>query len=330
MDRITIADVAKRAGVSISSVSYALSNKRPIKEETRQKIQQAIRDLGYRPNQSAKRLASKEKTRNIGFVMPLQGSELTGLEMKFISGAAKAINEADYTFILLAHSDRNPENLLRFARNGVVDGFILMEVYMQDERVELLKQEGLPFVLIGRCGDTAGLHYVDMDVEQGMELGFSQLKALGHGSIAYLYKDDPNFGLAVRSLQEYQAACKRHKIPLMTQSCRLTAEDGEAAMNALLDRQPGINAALVWNEIPALGAARAVQSRGRRIPDDFSIICLVQSSTSNNANFAPVIIDIQAEKVAAEAAQLLIALLEDRPVNTPHILIPPRLITGPD
>ena len=330
MKRITIADVAEHAGVSISTVSYALSNKRPIEEETKQKIQQAIRDLGYHPNQSARRLASKEKTRNIGFVMPLQGSELTGLEMKFISGAAKAINEADYTFILLAHPDRNPENLLRFARNGVVDGFILMEVYMQDERVELLKQEGLPFVLIGRCGDNEGLHYVDMDVEQGMELGFSLLEKAGHGSIAYLYKDDPNFGLAVRSLQEYQAACKRHKIPLMAQPCHPTAEDGESAMNALLDRQPGINAALVWNEIPAMGAASAVQSRGLRIPDDFSIICLVQSNISNNANFAPVIIDIQAEKVAAKAAQLLIDLLEDRPIDNSHILIPPKLIIGPE
>jgi hypothetical protein len=73
---------------------------------------------------------------------------------------------------------------------------------------------------------------------------------------------------------------------------------------------------------------RGVQSRGRLILDDFSIICLVQSNISNNANFAPVIIDIQAEKVAANAAQLLIALLEDRPVDNSHILIPPKLIIG--
>ena len=326
MDRITIADVAKRAGVSISTVSYALSNKRPIADDTKQKIQLAIQDLGYHPNQCAKRLASKEKTRNIGFVLPLEGSELTGLEMKYISGAAKAINEADYTFILLAHSDRNPENVVRFAHNGVVDGFILMEVYMQDERVGLLKQEGFPFVLLGRCADTTGLHYVDLDVAQGMEFGFNQLEGLGHGSIAYLYKDDSKSGLAVRSLQEYKTACKRQNIPILAQSCLLTAEDGEAAMNALLDKQPGINAAFVWNEISASGVARAVQGRGRRIPDDFSIICLVQSNTSNYANFAPVIIDIQAEKMATEAIHLLIALLEDRPILEPQILIPPKLI----
>ena len=199
MKRITIADVAKRAGVSISTVSYALSSKRPIEEETRQKIHQAIRDLGYHPNQSAKRLASKDKTRNIGFVLPLQGSEMTGLEIKFISGAAKAINEADYTFILLAHTDRNPENLLRFARNGVVDGFILMEVLLRDDRVELLKQEGFPFVMVGRIENSTGLNYIDMDINSAIEICCQTFFDRGHRSIAYLHMDDDQFGLVVRS-----------------------------------------------------------------------------------------------------------------------------------
>ena len=141
MKRVTIADVAKLSGVSISTVSYALSNKRPISEETRLRIREAIQELDYRPNPSAKRLASGEKSRNIGFVLPLKGTGISGLEMKFISGAARAINEAGYTFVLLAHTDRNPENMLRFAQNGVVDGFILMEVLLQDDRVELLKRK---------------------------------------------------------------------------------------------------------------------------------------------------------------------------------------------
>ncbi len=70
MKPVTIADVAKKAGVSISTVSYALSNKRPISEETRLRVSQAVEELGYRPNPSAKRLASREQTRNIGFVLP--------------------------------------------------------------------------------------------------------------------------------------------------------------------------------------------------------------------------------------------------------------------
>ena len=82
MKRPTIAEVAKKAGVSRSTVSYALSNKRPISEDTRKRIQQAIDELGFRPNPVAKRLASGENGRNIGFVLPLKETrpEMTGLE----------------------------------------------------------------------------------------------------------------------------------------------------------------------------------------------------------------------------------------------------------
>ena len=175
MKRPTIADVAKKAGVSRSTVSYALSNKRPISEETRQRIQNAIDELGFRPNATAKRLASREKSRNIGFVLPLVADEMTGLELKFIAGASRTINQAEYSFILLAHPDRNPDNLLKFASSGLVDGFILMEVMLHDKRVEMLQKEGIPFVLIGRCEDNTGMSYVDVDIAQAMENSFQYL-----------------------------------------------------------------------------------------------------------------------------------------------------------
>ena len=328
MKRITIADVAKHAGVSISTVSYALSNKRPIEEETKQKIQQAIQDLGYHPNQNARRLASKEKTRNIGFVMPLQGSELTGLEMKFISGAAKAINEADYTFILLAHTDRNPENLLRFARNGVVDGFILMEVLLRDDRVELLKQEGFPFVMVGRIENSTGLNYIDMDINSAIEICCQTFFDRGHRSIAYLHMDDDQFGLVVRSIQEYRAACDRYKLKPILKPCLPTIEDGQKVMNDLFDKHPELNAVFIWNEVSALGAVQAIKSRGYRIPEDFSIISLETTVLSDLAPFTPDLIDIRAEEVASQAAKLLIAMLENQPVEQSQILIPPKIITG--
>jgi DNA-binding LacI/PurR family transcriptional regulator len=208
----------------------------------------------------------------------------------------------------------------------MVDGFILMEVFMQDERVELLKQEGLPFVLIGRCEDNTGLHYVDLDIYKGMEHFFNYFVSHGHEKIACLFKDDTNLGLNVRSLQEFQAACKRYNIVPQLQACSISPEDGEKAMHILLDRQPDLNAALVWNEIPAVGTARAIQASGLSIPDDFSIICLAQSAIPNLTNFSPTIIDIRAEDVAAQAAKLMIDLLEGHPILEPQILIPPNLI----
>lgn len=328
MKRSTIADVAAKAGVSRSTVSYALSNKRPISDETRQRIQQAIRELGFRPNSVAQRLANGENGKNIGFVLPLVAPEMTGLEMKLIAGAASVINQADYNFILLAHAGHNPDNLMRFARSGLVDGFILLEVYMHDARVEFLQSEGIPFVLIGRCEDNTGLAYVDVDIEHGMEQSFNHLNAMGHRSIAYLYRDENDYGFSVRALREYQAACQRHNVTPRLHPCALSPEDGEATMNALLTQHPDINAAIIWSDIPTLGAVQAVQASGRRIPEDFSIICQEHSIISDLASFSPAIIDIRAGEMAAQAAQLMIDLLEEKPIFQREVLIPPNLILG--
>jgi DNA-binding LacI/PurR family transcriptional regulator len=324
--RPTIADVAKKAGVSRSTVSYALSNKRPISEETRQRIQDTIDELGYRPNATAKRLASREKSRNIGFVLPLVAPEMTGLELKFIAGASRVINQADYSFILLAHPDRNPDNLLKFASSGLVDGFILMEIMMHDERVELLQKESIPFVLVGRCEDNTGLTYVDVDIAQAMDDSFQHLTSQDHKSIAYLYKDDNEYGFSVRALREYQAVCVRFNTTPILQSCGLSPDDGEASMNRLLDQYPEVTAAIVWSDIPAVGAIQAVQSRGLQIPNDFAFICQEHSIISDLTTFVPAILDIRADEMAAQAAEYMIDILEDRAIENPQMLFPPKLI----
>jgi DNA-binding LacI/PurR family transcriptional regulator len=326
MKRATIADVAARAGVSRSTVSYALSNKRSISEETRLRIQQAIEELNYRPDPVAKRLSSGEKGRNIGFVLPLAMPEITGLEMKFIVGASRVIYEADYTFVLLAHPDRSPESLLRFVRSGLVDGFILLEVYMHDARVALLQEEKIPFVLMGRCADNTDLYYVDADIKAGMEQSIKHLTKLGHNSIAYLYRDDPDYGFSVRAIREFKASCQKNNLPPITEACDLSPEAGETAINKVLDQHPDVSAAIVWSDIPTLGVVQAVQNRGRNIPDDFSIICQEHSIIANHAALLPSLIDIRAEEMATQAARLMIDLLENKPISQSQILIPPKLI----
>jgi DNA-binding LacI/PurR family transcriptional regulator len=326
--RPTIADVAKKAGVSRSTVSYALSNKRPISAATRERIHSAIDELGFRPNATAKRLASRERSRNIGFVLPLVAPEMTGLELKFIAGAATVINQSDYSFILLAHSDRSSEKLQEFAHSGLVDGFILMEVSMHDDRVELLRREGIPFVLIGRTADNTELTYVDVDIAQAMADSFQYLSTQGHTAIAYLYREDDEYGFSNRALREYQSVCERFETPLLLQPCELSTEDGEAALNQLLDTHPETTAAIIWSDIPAVGAVQALQNRGLQIPTDFALICQEHSIISNLTSFTPAILDIRADEMAAQAAEFMINLLEGQPIEQPQMLFPPKLILG--
>ena len=197
MKRATISDVAAHAGVTKSTVSHALSGKRPVAPETRERVDRAIQALGYRPNPVAQRLASG-RSRTVGFVYPLYGPEFGGLEMKFIAGAAAVINQANYAFVLLTPPDRRADNLTRFIQSGLLDGVILMQVQMHDPRVELLKRTGPPFVLIGRCQDNTGLTFIDLDIAQGIHECVEHLVALGHRNLAYLRLADTELGFAAR------------------------------------------------------------------------------------------------------------------------------------
>ena len=258
--------------------------------------------------------------------MPLVAPEITGLELKFIAGASRVINQSNYSFVLLAHSDRNDEKLQQFARSGLIDGVILMEINLHDERVEMLQREGIPFVLIGRTADNTGLTYVDTDVAGAMEDCFQYLSTRGHTHIAYLHKDDPDYGIANRAINEYQSACARYHTPVLLQPCDLSSEDGERAITQLLDQHPETTAAIVWSDIPTMGAVQVLQNRGLKIPQDFGLICQEHSVISKLNSFSPAVIDIRAEEMAAQAAQFMIDILENRPITNPQMLFQPKLI----
>ena len=206
MPRATIADVAARAGVTKSTVSHAISGKRPVATGTRLRIEQAIAELDFHPNLIAQRLAAG-RARAIGLVYPLYAPQVAGYEMRLISAAANAASQAEYAFVLLTQVDRSGDALVPFFHSGLLDGVILLQVRRHDPRVAVLKEIGLPFVLIGQTADNTGLAYVDVDIVAAMTRCVSHLADLGHRHIACLHQDDPEFGFGARVLAGYRAAC---------------------------------------------------------------------------------------------------------------------------
>lgn len=329
MKRVTITDVAHRAGVSKSTVSHALSDKRPISEATKARIQQVIVELGYEPNPIAQKLAGAGAGRtNIGFALPLILPEIDGLEIKFIASAAQTISKCGYTFVLISDTDRAGGNLLRFIDNGVVDGFILMQVQLHDPRVELLVQRDVPFVLIGRCEENEGIAWVDSDILSGMTTAVGHLAELGHEKLLYLYQDDLSFGFASRSLQAFHNVCADYGLESLTEPCDLTASSGEAALYRVLDSDNSVTAIIVWNDAAAMGVIQAANSWGLRVPEDLSVICTNDTTISRLAAYKPTMIDIQPQALATNAARMLIRILEEHQLEVHQVLIPPRFIIG--
>jgi DNA-binding LacI/PurR family transcriptional regulator len=308
MSRATIADVARRAGVTKSTVSHALSGKRPVAPATRLRIQQAIADLGYHPNALAQRLAGG-RSRTIGFVYPLYAPQIAGYEMRFISAAANAVNRAGYAFVLLTQPDRTGGTLDPFFYSGLLDGVILLQVRRHDPRIDALKDAGLPFVLVGQTADNTGLAYVDIDILAAMAWCVSHLVELGHRHIACLHQDDPEFGFGARVLAGYRRACAEHGLLPVVRPCALSTEGGQQAAIALFQEHPETTGVIVWNDLAAWGVNQVAIAAGLRVPADLSIICFDQSNIANYLSFRPTVVDVRPEEMARRAAEMLLAVL---------------------
>src|SRR3954447_19126379 len=161
---MNIGEIARRAGVSRSTVSYALTGKRPVSEETKRRIQAVVDELDYRPNASARAL-KEGRTRMLGLVIPPAQRRLTDMQLGFVASVVEAAARVDLDVLLSPSGGDHDRSFERIVSGRRVDGVILMEIRLEDDRVTRLQQSGLPFVTIGRTADPHGMGWVDVDYE---------------------------------------------------------------------------------------------------------------------------------------------------------------------
>jgi DNA-binding LacI/PurR family transcriptional regulator len=277
----TMQDVAKRAGVALSTVSYALNGTRPISEETRQRIFQAMEELGYRPHALARGLASK-RSRILSLLFSAPERGLGSTELEFVTSAAEAARENGYHLVLWSSEIHNLHELRQLIRQGLADGMIVMEIRLQDDRVDLLRETGFPFTMIGRCAETAGIPYVDIDFKKTTHDAVNYLAGLGHTHIAFLNHSqaefDAGYGPAVRTQADFEHAVEAAGIRGYTRFCRATPAAGAAALRDLLAECPDLTALIAMNDRALPGVIQAVAAQGWTIPDDLSLVAMVSST----------------------------------------------------
>ncbi len=277
----TMLDVAKRANVALSTVSYALNNTRPVSDETRQRIFKAMEELGYRPHAMARGLASK-RSRIIALLFPNPERGLGITELEFVTNAADAARENGYNLVLWPAEMHDPEELRLFVQQGLVDGVIVMEVRLNDERINLLREIDFPFSMIGRCADTDGIGYADIDFERTMQEAVAYLAGLGHSHIAFLNQSqsafDNGYGPVVRSQAAFPKAIQAAGVEGISRFCRPAPQAGYEVCNELLAECPDLTALITMNERAVPGIMRAIADRGWRIPDDFSLVVIASSA----------------------------------------------------
>lgn len=328
---ITIADVAKAAGVSISTVSRILNGKQDVAAATRERVQQVIAELGYAPHAQAQRLRAG-KARSIAVLFPLKypgAIPYNPLDMDFIVGAAAAAGEQDYLFNLLTTEVTN-DSLLNFYRSAQVDGLVLMQIHSQDWRVELLRQRGYPFVMIGHCEDNTGLSFIDLDFKAAVETAFDYLVRLGHERIAFLTQPtamrQSGYGPAVRSWEGYLQALDQHQITSTYREASSAGQDVFQATLELLDELPRPTAIVTTHAYAALNIIQAVSERGLRIPDDCALIAITAERIADLSTPTMTHIDFPSYEMGYRAMDMLIRILEGAMDKPEQMLLPPQLI----
>lgn len=271
----TMADVARLAGVSRSTVSYVLSGTRPISADTRERVRAAMEALDYAPNVLARALAGA-RTGLLGLLITTealgQGVDTAG----YLTAAADEARVRGSHLLLLPGSAADAEPVRETVRQGLVDGFVVMEVHTADARVEHLRAEKVPFVLVGRTEDVTDTPYCDADFDAAAEEALAHLARLGHREIVVLTGPAPDGprapGFAVRSVAAVEAAVRRHGA-----SARIVPTD--ATFAAGWETHAGIaagpaTAVLLCNEPAGLGLLSAASAAGTRIPRDLSVLTL--------------------------------------------------------
>jgi DNA-binding LacI/PurR family transcriptional regulator len=328
---VTMRDVARRAGVSIATVSFVLNGTKPVTAATRAKVEQSMADLGYRRNVLARALASR-RTRIIAMAYPALDHRFGFSAAEFFISAADAAHKQDYHLVLWPGGNDGAD-LTELAGQGLVDGVVLMEVQLDDPRVAVLQGTGLPFALIGRTSALEGLSHVDIDFDTTVDEAIGHLYGLGHRKLVMVSGDltDPrfhNYGPYVRSEAAYRRISAEYGVQTVVLECSDTTRSGQEAAERLMREHPDTTAVLVLNEYAALGVASGLSRLGYDVPGHISILpFLMAPETAALSNPELTIMRTPGPELGQLGTEALIRQLEGADPLPPQ-LVPARLYPG--
>jgi LacI family transcriptional regulator len=336
----TQSDIARLAGVSRATVSFVLSGRSggtiAVTEETRQRVLQVAKELGYEPNASAVSLRLK-KTHNIGITLP----NLSNPHMQeILCGAAQEALEHDYN-LLVFYTEMNSENekaSIRELLRGRIDGLVMLPSFANalQEEFSLLSERRNPVVIAGNYySQFPELDSVTPGHDRGAALVMKHLLDLGHREIGLLF-GVPRKPLGKERLDAYTSALREAEIPIeegLTIETGTSYQDGYEAALRLLQRKSRPTAILAINDVLAVGALHAASDAGLCIPEDLSVAGFDNNDYTAFLNPPLTTVNVNAREIGAQSLRLVVRRIEEPERPFEHLRIPFELIvrasTGP-
>jgi LacI family transcriptional regulator len=315
----TLHDVCRVAKVSTATVSRVINHSPLVTDETRSRVLEAMRSLGYRPSHAARTLA-RQRTELIGVVFPEIASG-------FFTEVLRGIDEvaAEHHFHLMtafSHGLTDEERFVsRLLQERRVDALILMNLLLSDEFIRDAATRGIPIVLIDRPVEGADLFAVSMDNQGGAEKAMSHLLGHGYRKLAVLSGPTDNYDAqhrlegCNRALEAAGVAASA--IPVLQGA--FTEESGSAVMKEWLKAgKPLPEAIFATNDAMALGALGVLRAHGVRVPEDIALVGFDDTESAHHVGLTSVRVPMwDMGKAAAVAA---IQQMSSRKAQPPQVL----------
>ena len=331
-NKVTIRQIADQIGVSISTVSLALNDKPGISSELRARIKGAAKSAGY-PIKSSPVAVHHEKLNTLGLLVKTEPGLLppsNPFYSRVIAGVDEACKDLglNLLFSMLPVDEHNrPQKLPPFIQDSMVDGFLMVGAFLDETISSILDEWTVPIVLVDGYSDTERYDMVVSDNFGASYQAVEYLIGLGHKHIA-MVGGEPDCYPSLRDRRNgYTRAIKDNELDsLYYANFNITRSQGEAEITSLLKNNPQITALFAINDNVAVGAIRAVQSMGLKVPEDISVVGY--DDTILATTVSPALTTMQVDTIAmGQGAAHLVSLRMHRPdAKRVTLVVHPTLI----
>ncbi len=327
MTTITLAEVAKRAGVSTATVSMVLRNRGRISQATRERVLKALDESGYVYNQTAANLRNRSSNQ-VGLLLhditnPFYGEMTAGLSHEM---------ERHELLLFLANSEESCERQQKFVdslmRNNACGMVLCAARETPRAFFEALKRRNIPAIMVVRPPDDPGFDFVGTDNFLGTQMATAHLLKLGHRHIAFIGGSQRSRTRAQRiggftsKLLENGIAPKAEWLV----TAEASQSDGSRVAETLFNQYPQITAAVCYQDIVALGVMQALRKLGREPGRDFALVGFDDISEAALVQPALTTVSVAAKEIGRKAGELLFSRIQGNDEPPKSIILPPALV----
>jgi len=325
-------DVANLAKVSRTTVSLVLNNveSAAISDDTRQRVLDAAKQLGYVPDAAAQALASR-RSRIVGLVLARSTHHISSdaYLTQVLDTLVAALRAEDMRLIFdIVEGEHRNDAYLELIRSKRIDGIILSGPRYDDQAVAALEKEGFPTVLMGQLPGSCCTS-VDVDNRAAARIAVEHLMTLGHRQIACITNAGLEYTAAVERLEGYREALSAGGITPEDALIRygdFDPESGFTQMKELLEVSDRPSAVFVASDVVAFGATAAIREAGLRIPQDIALVAFDNVPLSKYVQPALTTVNLPAKQLALEASRILLQLIRNESVLEKQVLLDTELI----